>query len=90
MHIICGNEPLVGAHDVGGHLHVAAHTRHGAGELDAVGNVAEAAAVLHSLCLQGGRDGKADGVGAAGGVGHHEVCGEGVKPTVGAFDRCVE
>ena len=90
VHVVGGNVALIGAYNVGGHLHVAAHARHGTGELDAVGDVAEAAAVLHALCLQGGRDGKTDGVGAAGGVGYHEVCGEGVKPAVGAFDRCVE
>ena len=76
--------------DVGRHLHVAPHARTGHDVVGACGDVEHAATPRQPEGLQSRRDGQADGLLRAVGIGHHEVGGEGVKPAVGALDARVE
>ena len=85
-----GDETQVDRDHLRGDLHVAAHARHGNKVLDSRGDIADAAAVFHAECLHGRRDGQAYCVGAARGIGHHQIGREWVEAAVGTFHTRIE
>ena len=85
-----GDIAQVDAVDVGRDLHVEPHARRRHDVVDRLGNLKDAAAVADAERLHGGRDGQADGLLGALGVGHDEVRRERVEPAGGALDAGIK
>ena len=80
----------VDAVDIRRTLDVERHARRGHDVVDVGWDLEDAAAVAHTERLHGGRDGKADGLVAALGIGHHEPRGHGVEAALDALHAGVE
>ena len=80
----------VDAVDVGGALHVERHARRRHDVVEILGDLEHAAAVAHAERLHRRRDGQADGLFAALGIGDHEARGHGVEAALDALDARVE
>ena len=76
--------------DVGRHLHVALHARARHDVAHALGDLEHAAAAGQAERLHRRRDGQADGLLRAVGIGHHEVRRQRVEPAVDTLDARVE
>ena len=76
--------------DVGRHLHVALHARTCHDVVHALGNLEHAAAARQAERLHRRRDGQADGLLRAVGIGHDEVRLQRVEPAIDALDAGVE
>ena len=85
-----GNVAQVDAVNVGRDLHVEPHARRRHDVVDRLGNLKDATAVADAERLHGGRNGQADGLLGALGVGHDEVRRERVEPAGGALDAGIK
>ena len=76
--------------DLRRYLHIVLHARYGFDVVDAVGNFEQAAAVMDAEVLHRLRDGQADCRAAARLVGHDQVGGKRIEPTVDTLDAGVK
>lgn len=80
----------VDAVDMRRYLHIVLHARYSFDVVDAVGNFEQAAAVMDAEVLHRLRDGQADRRAAARLVGHDQVGGKRIEPTVDTLDAGVK
>ena len=90
MDVLGRHEAQVDGVDVGRRLHVALHARLRHDVVHALGDLEHAATAGQAERLHGRRDGQADGLLRAVGIGHDEVRRQRVQPAVDAFDAGVE